>query len=65
LASTWRAQRAWCGAESDAGGAGGTDNEVRKAMLAAYILNNFGRDLLEDEMSLRKRGRRRPPAEPG
>lgn len=49
----------------DAGGAGGTDNEVRKAMLAAYILNNFGRDLLEDEMSLRKRGKRRAPAEPG
>ena len=53
------------GGGGDAGGADGTDNEVRKAMLAAYILNNFGRDLLEDEMSLRKRGRRRPPAEPG
>ena len=43
---------------------GGTDNEVRKAMLAAYILNNFGRDLLEDEMNLRKKGRRRNPANP-
>lgn len=43
---------------------GGTDAEVRKAMLAAYILNNFGRDLLEDEMSLRKKGRRRNPANP-
>ena len=44
--------------------AGGVaDDEVRKAMLAAYILNNFGRDLLEDEMNLRKRGKRRTPAE--
>lgn len=44
--------------ESGAGGgdAGGSaDNEVRKAMLAAYILNNFGRDLLEDELKQHKR----------
>lgn len=38
------------------------DVEVRRAMLAAYILNNFGRDVLEDEMSLHKKGRRRNPA---
>lgn len=43
----------------------GTDNEVRKAMLAAYILNNFGRDVLDDEMNRRKKDRRRnPPAPP-
>lgn len=40
------------------------DVEVRRAMLAAYILNNFGRDVLEDEMSLHKKGRRRNPANP-
>lgn len=42
----------------------GTDSEVRKAMLAAYILNNFGRDLLEDELNQHKKGRRRNPPTP-
>jgi hypothetical protein len=27
-------------------------------------LNNFGRDVLEDEMNLHKKGRRRNPANP-